>query len=129
ASDPPPASGSTVEKAIAFARAQLGEKYKWGGTGPNAWDCSGLVMKSCAAAGVSLPRAASGQYTRTKRVSVGSIKRGDLLFWSNGRAKSIYHVAMYLGDGKMIHAPRPGRSVEIQPITYWIKPDLASRPG
>jgi cell wall-associated NlpC family hydrolase len=51
------------------------------------------------------------------------------VFWSNGSAKSIYHVAIYLGGGKMIHAPRPGRSVEIVSLTYWIKPDLAARPG
>ena len=127
--DPPAPSGSKVDKAIAFARAQLGEKYKWGGAGPSSWDCSGLVMKAWGAAGVSLPHSGSGQYTRTSRVSVGSIKRGDLLFWSKGSAKSIYHVAMYLGGGKMIHAPRPGRSVEIVSITYWIKPNLASRPG
>jgi peptidoglycan DL-endopeptidase CwlO len=127
--DPPPASGSKVDRAIAYARAQLGEKYKWGGEGPSSWDCSGLVMKSWGAAGVSFPHSASAQFTRSKRVSVGSIQRGDLVFWSKGSAKSIYHVAIYLGGGKMIHAPRPGRSVEIVSFTYWIKPDLASRPG
>lgn len=129
ASNPPPASGGRVEKAIAFAEAQLGDPYKWGGAGPNSWDCSGLTMRAWASAGVSLPHSASAQYTLTRKVPVGSIKRGDLVFWSNGSAKSIYHMAMYLGGGKMIHAPRPGRSVEIVPLTYWIKPDLASRPG
>jgi cell wall-associated NlpC family hydrolase len=127
--DPPPASGGKVETAVAFARAQLGEPYKWGGAGPGSWDCSGLVMKAWGAAGVSFPHSASAQFTQSKRVSVGSVQRGDLVFWSNGSAKSIYHVAMYLGGGKMIHAPRPGRSVEIVSFTYWIKPDLAARPG
>jgi cell wall-associated NlpC family hydrolase len=127
--DPPPASGSKVDKAIAFAQAQLGEPYKWGGAGPGSWDCSGLVMKAWGAAGVSFPHSAGAQFSQSKRVSVGSIQRGDLVFWSNGSAKSIYHVAMYLGGGKMIHAPRPGRSVEIVSLTYWIKPDLAARPG
>ena len=127
--DPPPASGGKVETAIAFARAQLGEPYKWGGAGPGSWDCSGLVMKAWGAAGVGFPHSASAQFTQSKRVSVGSVQRGDLVFWSNGSAKSIYHVAMYLGGGKMIHAPRPGRSVEIVSFTYWIKPDLAARPG
>jgi cell wall-associated NlpC family hydrolase len=129
AADPPPASGGKVDRAIAFARAQLGEPYKWGGAGPSSWDCSGLVMKAWGAAGVSFPHSASAQFTRSKRVSVGSVQRGDLVFWSNGSAKSIYHVAMYLGGGKMIHAPRPGRDVEIVSFTYWIKPDLAARPG
>ena len=129
AADPPPATGSKVEKVIAFAQAQLGEPYKWGGAGPSSWDCSGLVMKAWGAAGVTFPHSASAQFSQSKRVSVGSIQRGDLVFWSNGSAKSIYHVAMYLGGGKMIHAPRPGRNVEIVSLTYWIKPDLASRPG
>lgn len=129
AADPSPASGSKVERAIAFARAQLGEPYKWGGAGPSSWDCSGLLMKAWGAAGVSFPHSASAQFSRSQRVSVGSIQRGDLVFWSKGSARSIYHAAMYLGGGKMIHAPRPSRNVEIVSITYWIKPDLASRPG
>jgi cell wall-associated NlpC family hydrolase len=127
--DPPPASGGRVEKAISYAMAQLGEPYKWGGAGPNSWDCSGLMMRAWGSVGVSLPHSASGQFSRTARVSVGSIRRGDFVFWSKGSARSIYHMAMYLGGGKMIHAPRPGRNVEIVPITYWIKPDLASRAG
>lgn len=127
--DPPPASGSKVDRAIAYAKAQLGEPYKWGGEGPSSWDCSGLVMKAWGAAGVSFPHSASAQFTRSQRISVGSIQPGDLVFWSKGSARSIYHVAIYLGGGKMIHAPRPGRNVEIVSITYWIKPDLASRPG
>ncbi|MGB9011661.1 MAG: NlpC/P60 family protein [Aeromicrobium sp.] len=127
--DPPPASGNTVERAIAFARAQLGEKYRWGGAGPSSWDCSGLTMRAWQSAGVGMSHYAGSQYTGFTKVPVSKIKRGDLLFWSDGSARSIYHVAMYLGGGRMIHAPRPGRTVEIVPVTYWIKPDLASRPG
>jgi len=126
--DPAPASGGKADRAIAYARAQLGEPYKWGGAGPGSWDCSGLLMRAWGAAGVSLPHSASGQYSRTQKVSVGSIRRGDLVYWGKSPG-SIYHVAMYLGGGKMIHAPRPGRSVEIVSITYWIKPSFASRPG
>jgi cell wall-associated NlpC family hydrolase len=127
--DPPPASGSKVEAAISFAKAQLGEPYVWGGAGPAKWDCSGLTMRAWQAAGVNLPHYAGSQYSLTKKVPVGSIKRGDLLYWSNGGPGSIYHVAMYLGGGQMIQAPRPGRGVEIVSLSYWIKPDLASRPG
>ncbi|WP_332643960.1 C40 family peptidase [Aeromicrobium sp.] len=127
--NPPPPSSSKVEKAIAFAKAQLGEPYKWGAAGPSSWDCSGLTMRAWGAAGVSLSHYAGAQYTSTKAVPVSKIVRGDLLYWSDGGAKSIYHVAMYLGGGQMIHAPRPGRNVEIVSINYWIKPDLASRPG
>lgn len=127
--DPPPAPGNKVETAIAFAKKQLGEPYVWGGAGPSKWDCSGLTMRAWQAAGVDLPHYAGSQYTLTKRVSVDHIRRGDLLFWSNGGAGSIYHVALYLGDGQMIQAPRPGRGVEIVSLSYWIQPDLASRPG
>ncbi|MDX6234120.1 MAG: peptidoglycan DL-endopeptidase CwlO [Nocardioidaceae bacterium] len=127
--DPPLASGSKVEAAISFAKAQLGEPYVWGGAGPSKWDCSGLTMRAWQAAGVNLPHYAGSQYSLTKKVPVGSIKRGDLLYWSNGGPGSIYHVAMYLGGGQMIQAPRPGRGVEIVSLSYWIKPDLASRPG
>ena len=127
--DPPAASGSKVEKAVAFAKAQLGEKYVWGGAGPSSWDCSGLTMRAWQAAGVNISHYAGSQYTQTKKVSVGNIRRGDLLFWSDGGPGSIYHVALYLGGGQMIHAPRPGRTVEIVPLSYWIQPDLASRPG
>ena len=86
-------------------------------------------MKAWAAAGVSIPHYGGAQYTSTRKVSVKDIRRGDLLFWSNGSAGSIYHVAMYLGGGKMIHAPRTGRDVEIVSVNYWIRPDRASRPG
>lgn len=127
--NPPPPAGSKVEKAIAFARAQLGEPYKWGGAGPGSWDCSGLTMRAWQAAGINLPHSAGAQYARTKHVPMGKIVRGDLLYWSDGGPSSIYHEALYLGGGKMIHAPRPGRGVEIVSISYWIKPDLASRPA
>lgn len=127
--NPPPASSSKVERAIAFAKSQLGDPYKWGASGPSSWDCSGLTMKAWAAAGVSLPHFGGAQYTSAKHVSVSTIQRGDLLFWSKGSAGSIYHVAMYLGGGQMIQAPRTGRDVEIVSLNYWIRPDLASRPG
>lgn len=126
--DPPPPSSNVVETAIAFAKAQLGEPYKWGGAGPNSWDCSGLTMKAYAAAGINIPHYGVAQYQAIKPVSVSKIKRGDLLFWSNGSVGSIYHVAMYLGGGEMIQAPRTGRNVEIVPLSYWIQPDLAGRP-
>ena len=129
APEPSPASSSKVDKAIAFAMAQLGEPYQWGGAGPGSWDCSGLTMRAWQAADINLPHYAGAQYSNTTKISVSKIARGDLLFWSNGGAGSIYHEAMYLGGGQMIHAPRPGRSVEIVSINYWIKPDLASRVG
>lgn len=86
-------------------------------------------MRAWEAAGIKLPHYAPSQYSASTKISVSDIRRGDLLFWSKGSTKSIYHVAMYLGSGKMIHSPRPGRSVEIVSVNYWIKPDKASRVG
>ncbi len=117
-----------MEKAIAFARAQLGEPYKWGGAGPGSWDCSGLTMRAWQAAGINLPHYAGAQYANTEPVPIKKIVRGDLLYWSDGGPGSIYHEALYLGNNQMIHAPRPGRGVEIVSLNYWIKPDLAVPP-
>jgi cell wall-associated NlpC family hydrolase len=121
------APGSGVEGAVAFALAQVGEPYLWAAAGPDSWDCSGLTMGAWAAAGRSLPHYSVAQYEATTPVSMSSLRRGDLLFWSDGSPESIYHVALYLGDGMMVHAPRTGRNVEVVPMYYWIAPDLAGR--
>jgi len=113
---------------IAFAEEQLGEPYVWGAAGPDAWDCSGLTMRAWGAAGVSLPHWSVAQYYATTPISAAQLQRGDLLFWSeNGSPGSIYHVALYLGGGQMIQAPRPGRGVEIVSMYYWTPPDLFTR--
>jgi cell wall-associated NlpC family hydrolase len=116
-----------VEAAVDFALAQVGDPYVWGAAGPDAWDCSGLTMGAWGAAGVSLPHYSVAQYDALSPVSMSSIRRGDLLFWSDGAPSSIYHVALYLGDGMMVHAPRTGREVEVVSMYYWITPDLAGR--
>ncbi len=103
-----PVATGRSQKAINFALAQLGEPYSWGGTGPGSWDCSGLVMKAWAAAGISLPRVVGPQYAATRHISASQLQPGDLVFYG-----SMAHVGMYLGKGRVIHAPRPGRSVEI----------------
>jgi cell wall-associated NlpC family hydrolase len=84
-------------------------------------------MGAWAAAGRSLPHYSVAQYEATTPVSMSSLRRGDLLFWSDGSPESIYHVALYLGDGMMVHAPRTGRNVEVVSMYYWIAPDLAGR--
>lgn len=102
-----PAAGR-AKKAIDFALAQLGEPYKWGGTGPNAWDCSGLVQGSWRAAGVSLPRVVGAQMNAVKRVPMSQLRPGDLVAYGD-----MSHDGLYLGKGRVVHAPRPGKSVEI----------------
>ena len=101
------ASGRAA-KAIAFAKAQLGDPYSYGGTGPNAWDCSGLMQASWRAAGVSLPRVVGPQYSATRHIAMSQLQPGDLVFYGD-----MSHDGMYLGNGKVIHAPRPGKVVEI----------------
>ncbi len=103
-----PVASGRAQAAINFALAQLGEPYSWGGTGPGSWDCSGLVMKAWAAAGISLPRVVGPQYAATKQISASQLQPGDLVFYGD-----MSHNGMYLGKGRVVHAPRPGRSVEI----------------
>lgn len=96
-----------VETAVAFAIAQLGEPYRWGGTGPSSWDCSGLVQAAYASAGVSIPRTTDTQYLGLPHVPIGQIVRGDLVFC--GAAPGLlHHVVLYLGSGQVIHAPHTG---------------------
>jgi cell wall-associated NlpC family hydrolase len=123
-----PASSRGVEAAVRFALAQVGEPYVWAAAGPRSWDCSGLTMAAWAAGGKTLPHYSVAQYETTTPVSLANLRRGDLLFWSDGGPSSIFHVALYLGDGMMVHAPRTGRNVEVVSMYYWITPDLVGRP-
>jgi cell wall-associated NlpC family hydrolase len=124
--EPPPSSGG-AGAAIAFAKAQLGEPYVYGADGPDSWDCSGLTSQAWAAAGHPLSHWSVAQYAETTPITSSQLQPGDLVFWSDGSPSSIYHVAMYLGDGMIIQAPRPGRDVEIVSMYYWITPDLFGR--
>lgn len=122
---PPPASGA-VESAIAYATAQLGEPYQLGGMGPNAWDCSGLTKASHASVGVYIgTHSSTDQYNymnaQGRLVPRDQMQRGDLLFYSDGGSASNprkYHVAIYLGGGKMIEAPNPSAPVRIVNVRY-----------
>lgn len=125
-----------VETAIAFASEQLGERYVLGGSGPNVWDCSGITMKAYAAAGIYIGwHSATAQYnvmaSKQKLVPFQNIQRGDLIWWSKERAFSgdKYHVAIYLGDGMMLEAPNPARTVRIVPVRYGEIWPYAGRPS
>lgn len=106
-------SSSKGRIALAFAKKQLGDRYRYGAAGPNAWDCSGLTMKAWAKAGKKLPHSARGQFGKGRKVSRKNLKPGDLVFFYSG----IRHVAIYAGNGKVIHASRPGRPVAYAKIS------------
>jgi cell wall-associated NlpC family hydrolase len=106
-----PASGP-ARKALDFAYAQLGKPYQYGAEGPGSYDCSGLTMKAWAAAGVGITRTTNSQYAATKRVAKSNLQPGDLVFFSG-----LGHVGMYVGGGKMIHAPSTGKNVQVVSIT------------
>ena len=126
--DPPAPSGG-ASAAISFARAQLGEPYRWGAAGPDAWDCSGLTMRAWQAGGTSLPHYSVGQYETSTPISVGQLRPGDLVFWgSSNDPGSIYHVALYIGSNRIIHAPRTGRPVTEDSLYYWVPPTFFARP-
>ncbi|WP_030145549.1 NlpC/P60 family protein [Streptomyces violaceorubidus] len=107
-------NGTKADKAISFARAQIGKPYVWGATGPDSYDCSGLTQAAWKAAGVTLPRVTYDQVNAGTTVSVSQAQPGDLVFFYN----DISHVGLYIGDGMMIHAPKPGAYVREESIFY-----------
>jgi peptidoglycan DL-endopeptidase CwlO len=108
------ASTAKADKALAFARAQIGKPYVWGASGPGSYDCSGLTQAAWKAAGVTLPRTTWDQVKAGTTVSVNSAQPGDLVFFYD----DISHVGIYIGDGMMIHAPKPGAYVREESIYY-----------
>jgi cell wall-associated NlpC family hydrolase len=125
-----PSSGRGPSAAIAFALSQLGDPYVWGATGPDSWDCSGLTMEAWAHAEVQLPHYSVAQYEQVKHISADELQPGDLIFWADDAndPSTIFHVAMYLGNGQMIHAPRTGKPVKLENVYYWETPDFFGRP-
>ena len=101
-------------KALAYAKAQLGEPYGRSGAGPSSWDCSGLTMRAWGSVGVSLPHSSRQQFGRGRSVAKSDLQLGDLVFFYS----DIHHVGLYAGNGQVIHAPRPGKSVEYIKMSY-----------
>jgi peptidoglycan hydrolase-like protein with peptidoglycan-binding domain len=115
-------SGSTTNPialaALHFAEHQKGKPYEWGGVGPKAYDCSGLMMKAYARAGVTIPRVANDQYGAGEPVPLSSARAGDLLFYATDvtNPRSIHHVVIYLGHGRVLDAPYTGAFVGVRPL-------------
>jgi peptidoglycan DL-endopeptidase CwlO len=114
--------GLSRAEVIAFltaAESRLGLPYAWGASGPGVFDCSGLVQWSLAQAGVVMPRVAADQARTGPQVPVSQLQPGDLLFYYTDPTAPGYisHVAIYLGDGKMLQAPQPGQNVEVVPAS------------
>lgn len=111
--------------ALKYALKQVGDVYVWAAAGPTKWDCSGLTMRAFQQAGVSLPHSSRIQVKYGKSISFGAVKPGDLLFFGN----PISHVSIYMGGGKMVQAPRPGKRVEVVSFTkrFGAKPFVGAR--
>ncbi|NGO10522.1 C40 family peptidase [Streptomyces sp. HC44] len=111
---PAPASGS-VGTVINFLKAQVGDAYVLGATGPNAWDCSSLVQAAFKQVGVDLPRVSQDQSTVGTDVPLSDIQVGDILYW--GGKGSAYHTGVYIGGGQYLDAANPGKGVVIQDLS------------
>jgi cell wall-associated NlpC family hydrolase len=114
---PPPASGGgggsgSAAAVVAYARAQVGKPYCYGGSGPGCFDCSGLTMMAWAQAGVSLPHSSASQYNVGRRISASELQPGDLIFYYS----PISHVSIYIGGGQRISATHTGDYVRVQSL-------------
>jgi len=128
ASAPVASTGSTRpatdrgDAAAALAAKMVGKPYKYGGSSPSGFDCSGLVTYSFRQAGVALPHNTAQQRTTSRLIKVAELRRGDLLFFDQ-EGKKHGHVGIYLGEGRFVHAPSSGKSVRADALSnpYWKK--------
>ncbi len=118
-----PASGGAAA-AVQFAMAQVGDAYVYGAAGPDAYDCSGLTMVAWAQAGVALPHSSSAQMGSGTPVSMSALRPGDLVFYYS----PVSHVAMYIGNGMIVHAANPSQGVRVDPVNL-MPVSGAVRPG
>ncbi|MGH3949615.1 MAG: C40 family peptidase [Pseudonocardiaceae bacterium] len=119
--------------AIQFALRERGKPYVWGATGPDSYDCSGLMLRAFEAAGITLPRVSRDQYRAGAMLPVEKARPGDMLFWAydESNPSTIHHVAMYLGEGQVVEAQQTGVPVHTRDVS-WDEAELlpvAVRPG
>ncbi|MFD9630706.1 C40 family peptidase [Streptomyces violascens] len=123
------APSSEGDRALAYAVDQIGKPYVWGAEGPESYDCSGLTSQAWAHAGREIPRTSQEQWAQLPHVPLTSLRPGDLVVYF----PTATHVAMYLGDGLVVQAPRPGARVKVSPIAAnpllgAVRPDPAAAP-
>ena len=118
----PPAASGRASAVLAYAYAQLGKPYRFGGAGAASYDCSGLTMRAYAAAGISLAHSAAAQQHEGARVSLSQLQPGDLVFWGS----PAYHVGIYVGGGRILDAAHTGTVISVRGI--WGSPSGAVRP-
>jgi hypothetical protein len=129
----PVTAAGVAKAAIDFALAAVGKPYVWGATGPDTYDCSGLMLRAFQKAGVNLPRVSREQFNAGGHVAVRQAQPGDLLFLATdpNDPATIHHVMLYMGDDRIVEAPYTGASVRVEPAP-WTSPELvplATRPG
>ncbi len=107
--------GEGRSSLVSIALAQLGKPYRWGAAGPNAFDCSGLVVYCYAQLGISVPHSSRALYNMGTPVSLGELQPGDLVFFARGGR--VHHVGIYIGGGNFVHAPHSGDVVKITPLS------------
>jgi cell wall-associated NlpC family hydrolase len=123
-SSPSPGGGKGNSSLVDFAKRFLGTPYKWGGTSPSGFDCSGFTQYVFKQFGINLPRISYQQGNGGKAVAKGDLRPGDLVFWDNSsRNVGADHLGIYIGGGKYIHSPQPGSRVKISNLGggYWAR--------
>lgn len=116
------------QTVVVDALGQIGRPYRYGGTSPEGFDCSGLVQYVYRQAGISLPRSAREQFEVGREIDLDEAEPGDLLFYRFNGGK-IDHVAVYVGDGRAVHAPSSGRQVLVAGVQqkYWLQRFVGAR--
>ena len=100
------------DRAVHYAVKQIGKPYQWGGAGPKSYDCSGLTSQAWEHAGRAIPRTSQEQWAQLRHVPLAELRPGDLVVYF----PEATHVALYLGDGMVVQAPRPGTRIKVSPI-------------
>ncbi|NEA79388.1 hypothetical protein G3I30_09790 [Actinospica acidiphila] len=123
------APSAAGERAVRYAVEQLGKPYEWGAEGPETYDCSGLTSEAWRAAGAEVPRTSQEQWARLERIELVDLRPGDLVVYFHDAT----HVALYLGDGMVVQAPRPGARIKVSPVAAnpvlgAVRPDPGGEP-